>query len=325
MRVRLSSAAGAVRGLGARLAFAIAGGVLVLWGAASLIFVLTRVLPGDPAGALLGPNAQVGEDVRQRLRSDLGLDRPVAVQYVDYLGDLARGDLGRSYQLRKPVSEVIAAQLAPTVQLAAAALAIALLLVVVGAVIGRRRGPARSVISTIEQIAIAAPVFWVGLVLLSVFAFSLGWFPVSGARGTGALVLPAVTLAVPTAALVGQVFRDGVEAAERAPFAETVRARGATDTRLLAHHTARHALTGTVPLAAYLVGSLLGGAIVVETVFARPGIGRVTLGAILQRDLPLISGLLLLSTLVFVIVALLADASAALIDPRLRVARRGAR
>ncbi len=308
-----------------RLALGIAGGVAVLWAAATAVFWIGRVLPGDPVTALLGPNAQVGDEVRARMREELGLDRPLIAQYGDWLGGLLHGDLGRSYQLRKPVTEVIQASLAPTLQLAAAALAIALALVVVGAIVGVRRGAARAVVTMVEQIVIAAPVFWVGLVLLAVFAFGLGWFPVSGARGSASLVLPALTLALPTAALIGQVFRDGVEAAERAPFAETVRARGASDTRLLVHHTARHALTGTVPLTAYLIGSLLGGAIVIETVFARPGLGRITLDAILHRDFPLISGLLLLSTLVFVVVALASDVVAALIDPRLSGDSGGAR
>lgn len=310
--------AAAIRRALHRVVLGIAGGVAVLWAAATVSFLLMRVLPGDPAAAILGPNAQVGEDVRERLRAELGLDRPVWTQYLDYIVGVARGDLGRSYQLRQDVTDIIAAQLAPTAQLASAALAIALILVAVGAIVGRRPGVARSFISAGEQFVAAAPVFWVGLMLLATFAFALRWFPVSGSQGIAALVLPALTLALPTAAVLGQVIRDGIESAERAPFAGSVRSRGASDTRLLTHHTARHAIVGAVPMAAYLVGSVFGGAIVVETVFARPGIGRVTLSAILQRDFPLISGLLLLSTAVFVVVSLLADTTTTLLDPRLR-------
>lgn len=296
------------------------GAIAVLWAAATLIFLIMRVLPGDPAAAILGPNAPVGEDVRAALRRELGLDRPVLTQYVDYLGSLLRGDLGRSYQLRKPVAEVIGAQLAPTVQLTLVAVVLAVLLVALGAALGARDGALRGAVAVLEQIIIAMPVFWIGLMLLGVFAFGLGWFPVSGSRGPLALVLPALTLALPTAALLGQVFRDGVEGAERSPFAETVRARGAGPVRMLTHHSARHGVLGAVPLAAYLLGSLFGGAIVVETVFARPGLGRVTLGAILQRDFPLIAGVLMLSTMVFVIVSVLSDFVAAVLDPRLRAA-----
>ncbi|WP_230206450.1 ABC transporter permease [Microbacterium gorillae] len=302
-----------------RAASLLATGVAVLWAAATLVFAVMRVLPGDPVGVMLGPTAQVSENTREVIRRQLGLDRPVLTQYLDYLGGLLRGDLGESYQLRKPVAEILAAQLGPTVQLAALALLLALVLATIGAALGRWRTP-RVILAGLEQVVVAMPVFWIGLILLAVFAFGLGWFPVSG-RGGAALVLPAVTLALPTAALLGQVFRDGVESAEREPFVESVRGRGVGPTRLLTHHTARHALLGTVPMAAYLVGSLLGGAVVVETVFARPGLGRVTLTAILDRDLPVISGVLLLSTLVFVVVSLLSDLVVPMLDPRRSVGR----
>ena len=163
-----------------------------------------------------------------------------------------------------------------------------------------------------------------GLVLLSVFAFGLGWFPVSGSRNPTTLVLPAVTLALPVAALLGQVLRDGIETAERQPFATTVLARGAGTTWLTIHHTLRHGATGAVTLAAYLVGSLLGGAVLVETVFARPGLGRVTLTAITDRDLPVITGIILLSALAFVVVNLVVELVYPLLDPRLRRAPSGA-
>ena len=165
---------------------------------------------------------------------------------------------------------------------------------------------------------LSSPVFWIGLILLSVFAFGLGWFPVAGSRNPATLVLPAVTLALPIAALLGQVLRDGIETAERQPFATTVRARGAGPTWLTLHHTLRHGGTGALTLAAYLVGSLLGGAVLVETVFARPGLGRVTLTAITDRDLPVITGIILLSALVFVVVNLVVELTYPVLDPRLR-------
>ena len=154
---------------------------------------------------------------------------------------------------------------------------------------------------------LSSPVFWIGLVLLSVFAFGLGWFPVSGARNPATLVLPAVTLALPVAALLGQVLRDGIEAAERQPFADDrARARGGADWLTRAPHAAPRR-RGRLTLAAYLVGSLLGGAVLVETVFARPGLGRVTLTAITDRDLPVITAIILLSALVFVVVNLVVE------------------
>lgn len=291
--------------------------VLVLWGAATLAFIAFRIIPGDPVDVMLGPQAQVSETVKDGIRAELGLDRPVLEQYAAFLGRLVRGDLGESYQLRLPVTEVIGRQLGSTLQLAALALFIAIVLALASALLVRGR-TGRAVASGIELVVLSSPVFWTGLVLLSVFSFRLGWFPVSGARDASAIVLPAVTLALPVAALLAQVLRDGVQAAEREPFLVTVRARGAAPLRESVHHTLRHASVGAVTLTAYLVGSLLGGAVLVETVFARPGIGRVTLTAITDRDLPVITGVILLSALVFVVVNTIVDLVVPVLDPRLR-------
>ncbi|WP_295788903.1 ABC transporter permease [uncultured Microbacterium sp.] len=307
------------RALLSRLAGVVASVVLVLWGAATLAFAAFRIIPGDPVSVMLGPQAQVSEAVKAGIRSDLGLDRPVWEQYAAFLGRLMRGDLGESYQLRQPVVDVIGRQLGPTLQLSALALVFAVVVALGSALLVRGR-TGRAVASGIELVVLSSPVFWTGLVLLSVFSFQLGWFPVSGARDGAAIVLPAVTLALPVAALLSQVLRDGVEAAEREPFLLTVRARGAAPLRESVHHTLRHASVGGVTLAAYLVGSLLGGAVLVETVFARPGIGRVTLTAITDRDLPVITGVILLSALVFVVVNTIVDLVVPLIDPRLRAA-----
>jgi peptide/nickel transport system permease protein len=300
-----------------RIGGVVASVVLVLWGAATLAFVAFRVIPGDPVDVMLGPQAQVSEAVKDGIRDELGLNRPVLEQYAAFLARLVRGDLGESYQLRLPVTEVIGRQLGPTLQLSALALLIAIVLALASALLVRGR-TGRAVASGIELVVLSSPVFWTGLVLLSVFSFRLGWFPASGARDAAAIVLPAVTLALPVAALLAQVLRDGVQSAEREPFLLTVRARGATPLRESVHHTLRHASVGGVTLAAYLVGSLLGGAVLVETVFARPGIGRVTLTAITDRDLPVITGVILLSALVFVVVNAVVDLVVPLLDPRLR-------
>ncbi|MGP3536545.1 ABC transporter permease [Microbacterium sp. RD1] len=293
---------------------------VVLWGAATLAFLAFRVIPGDPVDVMLGPQAQVSDAVKDAIRAELGVDRPPLEQYIGYLAALTRGDLGQSYQLRMPVGEVIGRQLGATLQLTAAALVIAVVVALAVAVLAR--GPrSRGAVAGAELIILSSPVFWIGLVLLSVFAFGLGWFPVSGSRNPATIVLPAVTLALPVAALLGQVLRDGIEAAERQPFATTVRARGADATWLTIHHTLRHGATGAVTLAAYFVGSLLGGAVLVETVFARPGLGRVTLAAITDRDLPVITGIILFSALVFVVVNLIVELLYPVLDPRLRDAR----
>ncbi|WP_194419847.1 ABC transporter permease [Microbacterium abyssi] len=307
----------------ARIASLAASVIIVLWGAATLAFLAFRVIPGDPVSVMLGPQAQVSDAVKDGIRAELGLDRPPFEQYLAYLGQLVQGDLGESYQLRMPVTEVIGRQLGSTLQLTALALVIAVVLALVVALFVRGRFW-RGVVAAAELVVLSSPVFWIGLILLSVFAFGLGWFPVSGTRNPATIVLPAVTLALPVAALLGQVLRDGIEAAERQPFSTTVRARGAGQVRLTAHHTLRHGAAGALTLTAYLVGSLLGGAVLVETVFARPGLGRVTLAAITDRDLPVITGIILFSALVFVVVNVVVELLHPVLDPRQRRASGGA-
>ncbi|MFC7789531.1 ABC transporter permease [Microbacterium sp. MAHUQ-60] len=303
-----------------RLAGIAASALFVLWGAATLAFLAFRVIPGDAVSVMLGPQAQVSEQVKAGIRADLGLDRPPLEQYFGYLAGLLHGDLGRSYQLRLPVTEVIGRQLGPTLQLTAVALLIALVLAFAVALFARR-GVARALVVAVELTVLSSPVFWIGLLLLAVFAFGLGWFPVAGSRSPATIVLPALTLALPVAALVGQVLRDGIDQAERQPFAETVRARGAGPARLVLRHSLRHGAANTLTLTAYLVGSLLGGAVLVETVFARPGLGRVTLAAIINRDLPVVAGIIMLSALVFVVVNVTVELLHPLLDPRLRERR----
>lgn len=307
-----------------RIAGLAASVVVVLWGAATLAFLAFRVIPGDPVSVMLGPQAQVSEAVKDGIRADLGLDRPPLEQYLTFIGRLARGDLGESYQLRMPVTEVIGRQLGPTLQLAVLALLIAVVLAFAVAVLVRGQA-GRAVAAGVELVILSSPVFWIGLLLLSVFAFGLGWFPVSGARNPATIVLPAVTLALPVAALLSQVLRDGLAQTERMPFAETVRARGASPSWFTLRHGLRHGASGALTLAAYLTGSVLGGAVLVETVFARAGLGRVTLAAITNRDLPVITGIILLSAVVFVVVNLVVELLHPVLDPRLRVAREGVR
>lgn len=300
----------------------VASVVIVLWGAATVAFLAFRVIPGDPVSVMLGPQAQVSEAVKDDIRADLGLDRPPLEQYVGFIGQLARGDLGESYQLQLPVSEVIGRQLGATVQLSALALVIAVVLALAVTVFVRGR-VWRRIAAGVELVVLSSPVFWIGLLLLSVFAFGLGWFPVSGTRNPATIVLPAITLALPVAALLSQVLRDGLMQAERMPFAETVRARGAGPTWFTLRHGVRHGAASAVTLAAYLTGSVLGGAVLVETVFARPGLGRVTLAAINDRDLPVLTGIILLSALVFVVINVVVELVHPLIDPRVAAPRSG--
>ena len=299
------------------------GMLLVVWGAATVGFFALRMIPGDPVDVMLGVHANVSGAVRAQIRADWGLSDPLPVQYFQYLGRLVRGDLGTSYRLQQPVIDVIGQQIMPTIQLMALAMVFALVLAIGSALLARGRS-SRAVLSFAELFAVSSPTFWTGLVLITVFSFGLHWFPIARTDGFLALVLPAVTLAVPVAGILSQVLRQGLDSASVMPFADTARARGAGHARLLFRHTLRHAASNSITLTGYIVGSLLGGSVLVETVFARPGLGRVALDAITNRDIPLVLGVIVLAAVVFAVINLLVDLAYGLIDPRLRTAERDA-
>ena len=297
--------------------------VAVLWGAATITFVAVKAIPGDPVAVLTGGENVVDAAEREALIRQFGLDQPLPVQYLRYIGQALLGDFGESYQYRQPVIEVLGEAAGPTLQLAGTAMALALGLAFVNALAtaGRRKG-LRTALAGLELAVLSTPVYWVGLLLLTVFSFYLGWFPVIGGEGFRALVLPAIALSLPLAALLGQVLRDGLEEALLQPFALTVRTRGVSETQLLLRHALRHAALAVSTLTGTLFAGVLAGSILTETVFGRAGIGQITLQAIKTRDMPLLLGLVMLSALVSVLINLAVDALYLLIDPRLRRAAR---
>ncbi|MFJ8688761.1 ABC transporter permease [Micromonospora wenchangensis] len=297
----------------------VAAGLVVLWAAATAAYLALLAAPGNTVDSIVGDGADTPQ-IRARIIAEWGLDRPPVVQYLDYLWRLAGGDLGRSYLLQRPVAEVIGEQLAPTATLAVAAAGLGVLLAVVVAVgtAGRRRRWPRRVSSAAELLLVSTPPFLIGIVLLSVLSFRYGLFPVAGDQGPAALVLPAVTLALPIAGLLAQVLRDGLDRALDEPFVLTARARGTRERTVLLRHALRHALLPAVTLAGWLFGILLGGAVIVEQVFGRPGLGQVTLNAVTSKDMPVVLAVVTLSAAVYVVVNTAADLTNLLVDPRLR-------
>ncbi len=294
--------------------------VVVLWVAATATYLALLAAPGSTVDTIIGDGADSPE-IRAQIAREWDLDRSPLVQYAAYLGRLVRGDLGRSYLLQRPVSEVLGAQLGSTVQLAVAAATLGVLLSVVLALVTTGRGAwARRVSGTVELAFVSTPGFLVGMVLLNVFSFRWGLFPVAGDRGIAALVLPAVTLALPIAGLLTQVLREGLERALDEPFAVTARARGLRERAVVARHALRHALLPVVTLAGWVFGGLLGGAVIVEQVFGRPGLGQIAVTAVTSQDLPVVLAVVMLSAAVFVAVSTLADTLYAVVDPRLRTA-----
>lgn len=295
---------------------------VVVWGAATAGFIAVRLIPGDPVDVMLGVQARVSEAVRDQIRADWGLDQPALVQYFSYLGRLVQGDLGDSYQLRAPVVDVIAQQALPTLQLTAGALLLAIVMALGGALFGRGKR-IKPVVSVIELVVISSPTFWIGLLLLALFSFQLNWFPVTATTGLSSLVLPSLTLALPVAGIISQILRQGLDFAEGQAFSTTARSRGVSPAGLVARHSLRHAAMDTLTLGGYLIGSLLGGAVLVESVFARPGLGRVAIRAIIGRDVPVILGVIVLAALVFAVLNLVVDLSYRALDPRQRLSRMG--
>jgi peptide/nickel transport system permease protein len=297
----------------------VAAAVAVLLGAATVAFAALRLIPGDPVTTMLGPFSSATPEVRARIRAQYGLGDPVWQQYLRYLGHLLRGDLGESYQVQRPVGSLITGQLGPTVQLALSALALALLLALLSAVATAGRRPAlRGAASLLELLTVSSPSYWTGILLLTLFSFHWQLFPVAGAQNGTALVLPALTLALPMTGVLAQVLREGLETALHQPFAVTARSRGLSGTGVRLRHALRHAALPLVTLTGWLAGSLLGGAVLVETVFGRPGIGALILQATTNKDMPLVIGLVLLSAAVFVVLSTLVDLLYLVIDPRLR-------
>lgn len=306
-----------------RIAVKLLGAVGVLWGGATATFAALTFIPGDVAYAVVGgPDANPTPEVLAQVRAEYGLDRPWIEQYLSYLGRVATGDLGTSYRFRADVAALIGDHLGPTLQLAAAAAGFALVGTVLVAVLtaGRRRW-VRSSASGIELVFASLPSFWLGIVLLTVFSFGLGWFPSVAGDGWQGLVLPAATLALPIGAVLTQVLRNSLEEVLEEPFVVSARARGLSDAAVRVRHALRHALVPLTTMTGFVVGGLLGGAVITETLFIRQGLGRLLLSAVTAKDLPVVLGLVLFSAGVYVVVNLLVDAAYPLIDPRLRESR----
>jgi ABC-type dipeptide/oligopeptide/nickel transport system permease component len=290
----------------------------VLLGVATLVFALIHLVPGDPAEAMLG-EAAAPSDIAE-LRTRLGLDRPLLVQYGDYLGGVLRGDLGISFRWNTPVGREIGSRLANTVQLALAAMAVAVLIAIplgVLAALHRGRGIDQAAM-TASLIGISMPNFWLGPLLALVFAVQLGWLPVSGIGTPAHLVLPAVTLGAALAALLARMTRASLIDELRELYVIAARARGMSRTRAVVAHALRNSLIPVVTILGLQFGAVLTGTIITETIFAWPGVGRLLIQAISFRDYPLVQGCILFIAVTYVGVNLAVDLVYAWLDPRIR-------
>jgi peptide/nickel transport system permease protein len=296
------------------------GVVFVLWAVATVTFFALRLIPGDPAEAVLGgPGSQASAEALARVRADYGLDQPLATQYVVYLGRLAVGDLGDSYALRQSVASVVLTDLGPTLLLALVSLAVGALFALALAIWSTRGGRVSAAIgSLLEIVAAAVPHFWLAISMILLFSTTLGWLPPVSVPGPLGLVLPALTLAIPLAGFLGQVMREALLDALESPFVLAARARGEGDGGVFWRHALRHAAIPAIGLLGWAFGALVSGAVVVETIFARQGLGRSLLSAVQSRDVPLVIGVVLVVALAYMLVTTLTDLADRLVDPRLR-------
>jgi len=299
--------------------------VPVLLGVSLLAFAIMHVVPGDPVRLIAGPDAP--ESVVARVRVELGLERPLHVQYLSFLGRALRGDLGRSLRSRAPVIDEIFSRFPATLELTTASM---LLAVVVGIPLGLVAAVRRA--SWLDYLAMGAslstlsmPIFWVAIVAIWLFSLQLGWLPVSGRagpvwewEGLRHIVLPAATLATTSLAIISRLTRSGMLDVLGREYVTTARAKGVPPWSVVGKHALKNALIPVVTVVGLQYGFLLGGAVVTETIFAWPGVGRLAITAILQRDYPVVQGCVLLVAVVFVLINLLVDVLYGWLDPRIR-------
>ena len=293
--------------------------LVALWGMATVVFLLLRVLPGDPAETLLAGSGASPEAIALT-RQQMGLDDPLPVQYGRYLLSTARGDLGRSLFSNRPVTLTIAEQLPATLHLAVAAwLVMAVLGVGLGILAALRAG------SWVDRLTmggavlgVSIPIFWSGLLLISIFSVGLNWLPATGAGSWRHLVMPAIVLGLVGAGPLARLVRSSLLDVLHADYVTVARGKGLPPRIIITRHAVRNAMIPAINLMGLQAGFLLAGTVVTETVFARPGLGRVMVDAILWKDLPVVQGVVLLIAATYIAINLLVDLTTMVIDPRSR-------
>jgi peptide/nickel transport system permease protein len=290
---------------------------VLLLAATLVVFLLLHITPGDPAQLLLGDLGT--SEAIAALRKAMGLDRPLPIQYAEYLSRLGLGDLGLSVRTQRPVLEMIAERFPATITLSAAATLIAAGLgIPIGILAALRRGGGiETTAFAVSLVGQAMPGFWLGLLLIQVFAVGLRWLPVSGSDSPAHMILPAVTLSTFMLGLLVRISRSAMLEVMGEDFIRTARAKGLGEPAVLRRHALRSALIPVVTVIGLQIGTTLGGAVVTETIFAWPGIGSLAFAAISQRDYPVVQGLVLVSAAIFLVINLAIDILYAYLDPRI--------
>jgi ABC-type dipeptide/oligopeptide/nickel transport system permease component len=285
-----------------------------------VVFLMLHLIPGDPASIYLGENQSTPERLEQ-IREQLGLNRPLYVQFADFLLRAVQGDLGRSVQTNRPVIQEIGDRLPNTITLAVSAMALAILLgITLGVLAGLRQNT--WVDTTLMLVALAGvsiPVFWLGLLLILFFAVQLGWLPATGEGGVRGLILPTISLAALSTATLARLVRASIIEVLSQDYVRTSRAKGLRQAGIVIRHALPNALIPVVTVIGLQFGNLLSGAVITESVFARAGLGKLVVDSIQNKDFPMVQGVILVLATIYVVVNLIVDLSYAVIDPRIRL------
>jgi len=287
-------------------------------GIITITFLLMYVVPGDPVRILMGQRGD--PETIAMIRKEMGLDDPLMTQYFRFLGNILRGNFGRSYATNREVLPEILSRFPATLKLAFASMVIATVIGLSAGIISATRQYSFFDYSSMVTalMGVSAPVFWVGLLLMWIFGYTLGWLPISGYGGITYLILPAVTLGVRPAAYIARMTRSGFLEVLRQDYIRTARAKGLSERRVIYVHALRNTLITVVTILGMEFASLLSGAVLTETIFAWPGIGRLSVDAIMKRDHPIVQGTVLFTAIVFIFANLIVDISYAFLDPRIR-------
>ena len=295
--------------------------VPVLFGVTLAVFSMLFLVPGDPVKMMLAEFVTNPDQIAQ-MRAQLHLDEPIFQQYGRFVGNAVRGDLGTSIRSRRPVATEIAENVGSTAQLALASMAVAIGLgIPLGLVAALGRNSWLDVAAmVVALLGVAMPSFWLGLLLIFAFSLHLGWFPATGGGDLHHLVLPAVTLGMIAAAIIARLTRSSMLEVLGQDYVRTARAKGLAWWGVVVRHALKNALIPIVTIFGLQFGNLLAGAVIVETVFSRPGLGRLVVGGILAKDFPLVQGAVLFVAVAYVLINVLVDVAYAFVDPRIRVA-----
>lgn len=293
--------------------------LLVCFGVSVMVFLLIHMVPGDPVDMMLGESARPAD--REALRHALGLDQSLWVQFSQFISGLLRGDLGVSIHSSRPVSELLLERAPATIELALAALLVSVVIALPMGVLAavRRNTLWDKGAMAFSLLGVSMPNFWLGPLLILLFSVGLGWFPVSGREYAGSLVLPAITLGTALAAVLSRMVRSSLLEVLGEDFVRTARAKGMPERIVIWKHALLNALLPVITLLGLQLGVLLGGAVITETVFSWPGLGKLTIDAILRRDYPVVQGVILVISVTYVLVNMLTDMVYGIVDPRIRL------